>query len=68
MMEFILWVIFIKIVSKGVIICDYCIDDYLWLLIIIDNYWFLLIIIIGDWLLFDDDFYWLLMMIIIDDY
>ena len=60
MMEFILWVIFTKIVSKVVIICDYFIDNYWWLLIIIDNYYWWLMIII-------DDYYWLLMMIIIDD-
>ena len=59
MMEFILWVIFTKIVSKVVIICDYFIDDCWLSLIVIDVYWLLLMI--------DDYYWWLLMMIIIND-
>ena len=47
MMEFVLWVIFTKIVSKVVIICHYFIDGYYWwLLLMIDDYYWLLMMII----------------------
>ena len=57
MMEFMLWVIFTKVVSKVVKICDYFIDDYYWwLLMIIDDDLLLLMIIV--------DYWWLILMIV----
>ena len=58
MMEFILWVIFTKIVSKVVIIKKLWLFYWWLLLMIIDDYWWLLMIIC---------YWWLLLMIIKKD-
>ena len=69
MMEFILWVVFTKIVSQVVIIKKTVIIekdcDYWWLFVIIDDYLFLLMIICDCLLLLMIicDYWWLFVII-----